>query len=235
MGGENKDYEDVFEKLVMLWQTERNSEKKISELSDKDLEMFLEFQKKIHKQYSNSQKLSGNNEFGNDPTLENTKLNADNKTADLIIQDLRINSIKIVDYYINDLLDIRQKKIINICKHLEIIEKEELLTSIEHDFYRTIMSAFKGYKKMRNIYRVIADTSQIKPEYEKTTDIQQKNVLISKSIKVKYSFIRVLNKIPSLVGSDFLVYGPFKKEDIAEIPRLNALIMEKEKLVEIIE
>lgn len=210
---------NIFNKLKLIWQAELNSEK-LNRLNNEDFEVLIKFQKHIH-------------------TLEN-KTQADNKRSkeistsfDSIIQEIRTSSVSLVDFYINDLLDLRQEKIIKSCKALKIID-EEFLTKIEYDFYNYIISAFKGYKKMRNMYSLIADACFPEPIKKQNEAFCQNPEFLKKGDDTEYSLIRVLREIPSIVGFDMIAYGPFNKEDIAKIPKINAIILEKENSVEFI-
>ncbi|MHA1754487.1 MAG: DNA replication complex subunit Gins51 [Candidatus Odinarchaeia archaeon] len=52
--------------------------------------------------------------------------------------------------------------------------------------------------------------------------------------KPKYLIIRILQSIPTIVGADLNVYGPFNPEDIAAIPEKNARnLIEKGVAVEV--
>lgn len=211
---------NIFNKLKLIWQAELNSEK-LNRLDNEDFEVLIKFQKHLH-------------------TLE-IKTPADNERSkeiqalyDGLIQEIRTSSVSLVDFYINDLLDLRQEKIIKSCKALKIID-EEFLTKIEYDFYNHIISAFKGYKKMRNLYSLIADACLPEPIKKQTEAFCQNPEFLKKGVDTEYSLIRILRKIPSIVGFDMITYGPFNKEDIAKIPKINAIILEKENLVEFIE
>lgn len=214
---EQKNLRVIYSNLMAQWQTECNWQE-LRKLSDDEFETYLKFQKQIH-----------------DLEHEAPPKDVDDTTRK-IIWELKLNSGKIIDFLINDLLDLRQEKIIRMCRDLEIID-ESLLTSTEYEFYKNVMSAFKGYRKMRNAYSVIADACQIEPEIEESAafcQVEGYSDNIS-STKVEYSLMRVLKEIESIVGFDSCIYGPFKKEDIALIPKINAKILEKEKLIELID
>ena len=207
---------NIFNKLKLIWQAELNSDK-LNRLNNEDFEILIKFQKRTHAQ-------------------ENKILtDKENKNSfDNLKQEIRTSSISLVDFYINDLLDLRQEKILKSCKSLKIIE-EEFLTKIEFDFYNNILLAFKGYKKMRNMYSIIADACLPKPIKKQNQVFCQNPEFLKKGDETEYSMIRVLKEIPSIVGFDTITYGPFNKEDIAKIPKINAMILEKENSVELIE
>ena len=211
---------NIFNKLKLTWQAELNSEK-LNRLDNKDFEVLIKFQKQIHA-------------LENKIPPDDEKSKEINISFDGLIQEIRTSSVALVDFYINDLLDLRQEKIIKSCKNLKIID-DEFLTKIEYDFYNNIISAFKGYKKMRNMYSVIADACLPEPIKKQTQAFCQNPEFLKKGDSTEYSLIRVLREIPSIVGFDMITYGPFIKEDIAKIPKINAIILEKENSVEFIE
>jgi hypothetical protein len=45
---------------------------------------------------------------------------------------------------------------------------------------------------------------------------------------IEYVKVRFLKEIPSIVGADMKVYGPFKEGDIAELPKVNAEVLVKQ-------
>ena len=211
---------NIFNKLKLIWQAELNSEK-LNRLNNEDFEILIKFQKLIHTQE-------------NEILTDNEKFKENENSFDNLIQEIRTSSVSLVDFYIYDLLDLRQEKILKSCKSLEIIE-EEFLTKIELDFYNNVLLAFKGYKKMRNMYSVIADACLPEPIKKQTQVFCQNPEFLKKGDETEYSLIRVLKEIPSIVGFDTITYGPFNKEDIAKIPKINAIILEKENSVEFIE
>ena len=207
---------NIFNKLKLIWQAELNSEK-LNRLNNEDFEILIKFQKHIHGQENSI------------PT-DNENINS----FDNLIEEIRTSSVSLVDFYLNDLLDLRQEKILKSCKNLKIIE-EEFLTKIELDFYNNVLLAFKGYKKMRNMYSVIADACLPEPKKKQSQVFCQNPEFLKKGAETEYSMIRVLKELPSIVGFDTINYGPFNKEDIAKIPKINAIILEKENSVELIE
>ena len=56
--------------------------------------------------------------------------------------------------------------------------------------------------------------------------------LTRQTVKQGYVMVRFLKDVPSFVGIDLKVWGPFKKEDIAVIPYENAKALVKAGVVE---
>lgn len=207
---------NIYNNLIILWQAERNSEN-ICRLNDHDFELLIQFQKQIH---------------SNNTQMSNSEKDTENIHAE-IISELKNQSSAMIDYFINDLLNIRQNKIIKYCKNLEIIDSDHL-TTLEHDFYDKFMAAYRGYNKMRNMYNVSANVCDSEPIVEENIPFCQNDDFRADRENIEYVLVRIIDQIPSLVGFDFNTYGPFKKEDVAKIPKINAIILEKENLIEII-
>jgi DNA replication factor GINS len=53
--------------------------------------------------------------------------------------------------------------------------------------------------------------------------------------KEKFVVIRFLQDIPEIVGIDLMIYGPFKKEDVASVPSTNATALIGQGAAKIIE
>ncbi|MHA1819912.1 MAG: DNA replication complex subunit Gins51 [Promethearchaeota archaeon] len=238
------DFKTLFEKLLVQWQYEINSNE-LFKITDDILRVFLQFQKDIHDLQHDS------------PPPDTDELTRK------IIWEIKVEAAKIVDFLISDTLDLRQEKILNLCRKLETIDPD-LMTSAEHDFYQNIMSAFKGYKKTRNLYNVIIDECAIEQSMEDLNgdEMTSENKMIEESLSVckdtgetaspmvnttkerqiqydalkniEYTLIKVLQNFEPIVGIDLITYGPFKKESIARIPKINARILEKEKFCKIL-
>ena len=66
-------------------------------------------------------------------------------------------------------------------------------------------------------------------------DIQDKQKSSEIFGKINYQMIRFIEQTPPLVGIDLINYGPFMKEEIANIPLKNAQILVNERFAEFIE
>lgn len=79
--------------------------------------------------------------------------------------------------------------------------------------------------------------TEIQPiNHEEKTLVNENNVESNVeneiSIDHKYTIIRIVKDTPPLVGIDLKNYGPFNKNDIANIPYKNAIILLNEKFAE---
>ncbi len=153
------------------------------------------------------------------------------------------------NFLFNDLLKIREIKIINFALALQEINLNNLVEA-EKLLYQNLISILKGFKKVRDfsVYEEVQD-DKIKNILENAI-IENSNDYESEKIELKrefarpkvgfklnkedvnYTLVRFLTKTPPLVGVDLINYGPFEKEDIANIPYKNAKILIGEKFAE---
>ncbi len=208
-----QEFKTIYQKMLFDWELECTSDE-ITAFGEGKLKKYIAFQKEIHQLEQHA------------PPSEATEADKN------IIWELKKESSKNVDFILNDLLAIRQEKIIQMSKNLEIIE-DITLTLSEQEFYRSLMSAFKGYKKTKQYSNPITDC----PDHEPINVMDEpcEPEILSPSAKIEYCDVRVLRDAPSLVGPDFVVYGPFHKEETVRLPINSAKIMEKEKIIEILE
>ncbi|MHA2472536.1 MAG: DNA replication complex subunit Gins51 [Promethearchaeota archaeon] len=150
------------------------------------------------------------------------------------------------NFLFEDLLKIRKLKIINLALALKDIVFENV-TEAEKKLYQNIVGSIKGYDKIKaiSIYEgeeyqePVSETrvEEIKPEISKSPDpvIEEKKPIVPrvKTVQeedtIEYTLLVFLKKTPPLVGIDLLNYGPFEKEEIANIPSQNAKILILEK------
>ncbi|MBD3340558.1 MAG: hypothetical protein GF353_15730 [Candidatus Lokiarchaeota archaeon] len=125
----------------------------------------------------------------------------------------------------------------------ELVEKERIEPTIdqkikEQNIKKTEMKKVEGEKTKSEDSIILKE-----PYIHKTKDNQMRkqeteygtNSLTQESepeIKHEYSLIRFLKKTPPIVGIDLIYYGPFEKEDVAYIPKSNAIILLMEKVAE---
>ena len=177
--------------------------------------------------------------------INNFKLEQEDKTKLEILNSYKEN----FNFIINDLSKIREIKLINAALALREIDLNNLLEA-EKLFYQNLVSAIKGFEKVKAIEVVDSTESikikellevklnnEIKPEKAETIIQYDETVESGLNIEKKdenfnYTLIKFLKKVPPLVGIDLVNYGPFEKEDIANIPYKNAKILLAEKIAE---
>ncbi|MFX1259711.1 MAG: hypothetical protein ACFFAN_17800, partial [Promethearchaeota archaeon] len=160
-----------------------------------------------------------------------------------------INSYKEnFNFLFNDLLKLREIKIINAALALQEIEINHLIEA-EKLYYQNLISVVKGYKKVKSISlynrvdegkikRIMSKEINGTTEVEKAEEISQRTSIVdfglfkAKAKEFNYTLIRFLKKTPALVGIDLINYGPFEKESIAFLPFKNAEILIFEKFAE---
>jgi DNA replication initiation complex subunit (GINS family) len=155
-----------------------------------------------------------------------------------------------LNYLFDDFLKMRELKIINSALALKEIKLDNILET-EKLLYENLVSSLKGYRKVKafSLYeekapfdKSIELRAEIKSSVEEIPiSKEEQDLLISDSTKkadqeqIDYTLVRFLKSTPPLVGVDLISYGPFEKEDIANLPQKNAKILIIEKFAEKIE
>ena len=171
--------------------------------------------------------------------------------ADKIKYQLSESYKKNIEFLFNDLLKIREIKIINAALANQEINLEKVVEA-EKLLYQNLISTFKGYKKIKNLLLIEEQysldqeitvreeqailTEDSKSEKAKEIGLKDEEQPLGEKIKEEidynYTLIRFLKKTPPIVGIDLLNYGPFEENDIANLPYKNALILINEKFAE---
>lgn len=156
-----------------------------------------------------------------------------------------------INYLFNDLLKIRELKIINSALALNEIYIDNAIES-EKLLYENLVRSIKGYQKVLAISLfkedqvpsdiLIEPKTEVKSifEEEPITKEEKPSIILeyknkSDQEKINYTLIRFLRTTPPLVGVDLINYGPFEEEDIANLPQENVKILIIEKFAEKIE
>ncbi|MCK4479724.1 MAG: hypothetical protein KAV01_04280 [Candidatus Lokiarchaeota archaeon] len=171
-----------------------------------------------------------------------------NELKDHLLKSYKDN----LNFLFNDFLKLREVKIINFALALKEINLNNVFEA-EKLLYQNLVSTIKGFKKVKSLSlfeqesksnleglieseivtkKSIAEVSISNKKEE--TIVSESNEVIDKE-KIDYTLVRFLKKTPPLVGIDLINYGPFEKEDIANLPQKNAKILIYEKFVEKIE
>ena len=162
-------------------------------------------------------------------------------------------------YLFNDFLKIREIKILNSALSLKDIDLKNVLEA-EKLFFQNLVSTIKGYKKLKKlalyddqkpieideIFLKEDETANIPPIEESTKDFSNITNIKAQHEKIEkdqtsheneyeYALIRFNEPTPPLVGIDLINYGPFKTNDVANMPYKNAKILIYEKIAEKIE
>lgn len=124
---------------------------------------------------------------------------------------------------IKDLYDSRERKIVNLALVKAKIENSVVdmsaMTGEEEVFFNYLVDFF--IKNRENIIKNILEFKEpIKINLMFEDNIEEKT-----SLEDEYITVRILSSLPSFVGSDMNVYGPFKKEDITTLPKEIAEIL----------
>lgn len=219
------DLQNDYEKLYQHWLEEFQQ----TNLTELNSELF-----KYYKKIVNS--------------INNYKEEKRDDLKDYILETYKEN----INFLFKDFLKIRKVKIMNSASTMKeinlnnVIEAEKLL-------YQNLISSIKGYNKVKkiSIYEAEEESkledlidSKLEPKIlaikEGLSNIEEELItadskVVSDEDKINYILVRFLKKAPPLVGIDLLNYGPFEKDDIANLPQKNAKILIYEKFAEKIE
>jgi DNA replication initiation complex subunit (GINS family) len=111
--------------------------------------------------------------------------------------------VEMVKYLWNDLLKIRKQKL-EVAVTSGVPVKEEYLLDFEVEYYRSLRGMSFKYDSGKNIF---PDTR------------------VNREMSSNYLTIRLLQDSTEFVGLDLHTYGPFKKEDVAYMPKEHAEIL----------
>ena len=110
--------------------------------------------------------------------------------------------------------------------------RENMLNE-ERKFYEDITYTLNNYREnlLNNLVRgktINLETTKLLEKEDKPKHLK-KQVMPTNSRKS----VKFINEVPSFVGTDLTVYGPFQKEDIAKIPLdIANLLIKSKKVIE---
>ena len=119
----------------------------------------------------------------------------------------------------DDIIERREKKILNYAlSSVRLREKADtkLMTTREWELYESLVAAIKNYREA-------TDLKGAKFELKELEKPQTLSDLAGEKNNGKgFLKIELLDELPEIVGADLKEYGPFKKGDVATIPKENA-------------
>ncbi len=142
------------------------------------------------------------------------------------IYEARLKRIKFV---IEDLAEIRTRKIFELL--IQQKEPEKNLASEERDFFERQQKIYNYYLKELHEPEEVAfididDLVEIKNTEKQKIEEEQ----------IDYVVVKIKQNIEQpLMGLDGQKYGPFQKEDVCVLPKINAIGLVKRKVAEEIE
>ena len=129
---------------------------------------------------------------------------------------------------LKELYEKRERKIIDqalSASRTEIKNKEISLLPEEEQFYKELITLLTEYRE--NILLRVLSKKQPKPKEEEPKEIKTED---NNNLKL----IRFLTEIPKFIGTDLNVYGPFEREDLANLPKdIAKTLIEKKRAEEI--
>jgi len=132
---------------------------------------------------------------------------------------------------IKEIYEKRENKIVNLAlmsSRAELENKTPSMLREEKELYKNLLSIL--LKSRKDILKNILESKL--PLIEKTDKPKELKSLQEPENSIK--LIRFLQEIPQFVGTDLNTYGPFDKEDMANLPfEIADLLIKKEKAEEI--
>ncbi len=142
-----------------------------------------------------------------------------------------------VEFMLEELLDLRYKKILKTITRLHKVPIE-LLTNEEAKMCESFVGFANAYQhfakdlmqgeqtpiKVTLIQPAVSATQTIKEEFKPPVHVTHKRLTL-----------RFSKAIPAIMGADMKSYGPFAAEDVASLPALNAQILVKQGLAVLVE
>jgi len=234
------DIKSEYEKLYRHWQKELNQ----IELSPFTHENFSNYKKDIDE--------IKNRGAQEQDLIKNDILRSYHDNLKYLLTDfLKIREIKIMNLALslqeidfNNLIEAEKMFYQNLVSSIKGFEKMKALS---------IVSSTEDVEDVDidhvEIEKVITDIKNIEPievkveNKLKVSQEPQKNqvsvvsepIVEKKKEVVNYTLLRFLKTTPALVGIDLKTYGPFEKDDVANIPFKNAKILLFEKFAEKLE
>jgi len=118
-----------------------------------------------------------------------------------------------------NLMQLRQRKILQIACERESLPSN-LLTEPEQTYYDRTRQNQEGMLRLQE--QVLEGRMPVPEEQDQGSE---RRTLV----------LRFLSDMPSIVGSDMRMYGPFRKEDVAVLPLENAETLLRQKVVQRVE
>ncbi|MHA1582672.1 MAG: DNA replication complex subunit Gins51 [Candidatus Baldrarchaeia archaeon] len=144
-----------------------------------------------------------------------TLSNIETKIIELELENAR--------FIIKDLCNLRLEKVLrNMLNGKEI--PEERLNSVEKEYFKPLKKAMKDFSSF--VSRIL--------EGKVFKDLVKPKKVFEITLERGKIVVRILENLPAIVGTDMKVYGPFKKGDVAVLPRKNAETLIKKAKAKII-
>jgi len=128
---------------------------------------------------------------------------------------------------LRELYERREKKIIDqalLSSRTEIKNREINLLHEEEQLYKELTNILTEYRN-NILLRVLS---------KKQPDLKKEPKEIKTEDNNKLKLIRFLTEIPKFIGTDLNIYGPFEREDLANLPKdIAKTLIEKKRAEEI--
>ena len=147
---------------------------------------------------------------GNTPTLEEIPGDFYEQVS-ILLSQVEPEHNKHITKLVGEIYSKRRNKI--MLHALRVCDKERMpanAIAVEKDLYRSAVDLLKAHSDQML-------QNNLKKRHEEPVKSEEK--------KVK---VRILKPMPAIVGSDLINYGPFKEDDVFELPETNAMLLIKQ-------
>ncbi|HTY75513.1 MAG TPA: hypothetical protein VMD05_08110 [Candidatus Nanoarchaeia archaeon] len=143
-----------------------------------------------------------------------------------------------VQRMLEELLDMRYKKILKTITKLQKVPIE-LLTKEETEMCKSFANFANAYQQFsKNLLKgqqPPITVTVIQSPMAQLVETPKTEIKPQIHVTQKRLTLRFTKAIPAIMGADMKSYGPFKAEDVASLPALNAQILIKQGLAVLIE
>ncbi|MHA2407605.1 MAG: DNA replication complex subunit Gins51 [Candidatus Ranarchaeia archaeon] len=161
--------------------------------------------------------------------IEKLRLNLDKASPDSLQAGLVQLELQKTKFMVKDLLLRRRMKLVKLLS--EGKPETDNLSSLESKISK---GAVKTFLDLEQFLDASLKGEEFTPEEQETPKKRQKSRKTTTS-EPQYLFVRFKTDLPQIIGVDSKTYGPFKKEDVATLPKENALPLIKRDAVQEIE
>ncbi|MHA1594815.1 MAG: DNA replication complex subunit Gins51 [Candidatus Baldrarchaeia archaeon] len=140
-----------------------------------------------------------------------------------VVYKIASTMLENIKFMISEMLTLRMFKVIT-----SLLEKRNSIGDLKKSFAhveRHLEHIAKGVEMFHSLLDNILKFES------STTEVMHAPI---RKIREGYALIRILRKLPKIVGVDMTIYGPFNEEDIVILPQQNAEVLVKRGIAEFI-
>ncbi len=160
----------------------------------------------------------------------------------VIDNDFYLNALKLISEVgelhkneisniINEIFQMRINKIVRLATRIGESSPPENTIPAEKELYDEIIRLLGGYRNRILLNKEV----KAKATEEDTKENGENGLAGAQHTPIEKVKLLILRQMPSIIGSDLVHYGPFKENDIIEIPKDTARILIAQGIAEEVE